>query len=351
MHTIKIVGLGPGELAQIPMGIYEEILSEDTLYVRTADHPAVKELQEKGVSVTSFDAVYEAHEENFEEVYPAIVKEVMDKAKHSEVLYGVPGHPMIAEKTVQLLLESDASVDILGGKSFLDDLFQSVQVDPVEGFQLLDAFDLHHDKVNSGQHLIIMQVFNPLMASEVKLTLMEIFPDDYNVCVVDAAGSSEEKKKWIPLFELDRFEGIHNLRSVYVPPLSEEKQTRSFTTLQFYIDQITADSGDAWINQQSHQSLLPYLKEETQELIEAFEKEDIDNIVEELGDLLLQVLYHSNLAEKSGCFSLEDVLDSMNRKLRRRHPHVFGDVEANTIEEVQELWENIKQKERGERKE
>lgn len=346
MHTIKILGLGPGGLDQMPVGIYEEILSTTVLYVRTADHPAINELRERGKEIISFDSIYEKNEEEFEKVYPEIVEKLKSLSEHSEVVYAVPGHPMMAEKTVQLLLESDCSVDILGGKSFLDDLFQSVRVDPVEGFQLIDAFDLHHDRVNSDQHVVIMQVFNPLMASEVKLTLMEVYPADHRICVIDAAGSSGEQKKWMPLYELDRFEGVYNLRSVYIPPLALEEQTRSFSTLQSAIDQITADTGDVWINQQTHQSLLPFLKEETQELIEAFEKEDSENIIEELGDVLLQVLYHTNLAEKSGEFSFEDVLEEINLKLKRRHPHVFGEVSAHTIEEVQQLWESIKEEEK-----
>lgn len=348
MNTIKVAGLGPSNLEQIPLGIYRTILSKGKVFARTEEHPVIKELESEGVTIHSFDSVYETYEEDFEVVYPKIVEELLHLAEKEEVLYVVPGHPMVAEKSVQLLIESEAAVEIVGGKSFIDDLFQAVSVDPVEGFQLLDAFDLNHDQVNVAQHGVVMQVFSPFIASEVKLTLMEIYPDEHQVAVVDAAGGSNEAVTWVALYELDRFEGINNLRSVYVPPLEQDERTRSFATLQYYIDQITDESGDVWVNQQTHQSLLPYLKEETQELIEAFENEDIDNIVEELGDVLMQVLYHTNLAEKTGYFSLEEVLETINKKLRRRHPHVFDGVEANTIEEVDALWQRIKQEEKGE---
>jgi tetrapyrrole methylase family protein/MazG family protein len=346
MHTIYVLGLGPSDFTQIPLGVYKRILSHNTLYVRTAHHPAINGLKDEGVTVHSFDSIYEQYEEDFEKVYPKIVQELKKLAEDEDILYAVPGHPMVAEKSVQLLLDEEIPVEILGGKSFIDDLFQSVSIDPVEGFQLVDAFDLHQDMIQSGQHVVVMQVFSPFIASEVKLTLMEIYPDDHKVCLVDAAGSEEEQTHWIKLYELDRFEGVHNLRSLYVPPLSQDERVRSFETLQYYIDAITDEEGDVWVNQQTHQSLLPYLKEETQELIEAFEKEDIDNVVEELGDVLMQVLYHTNLGEKSGWFSLEEVLESINRKLRRRHPHVFDGVEAKTVEEVDALWQQIKAEEK-----
>ncbi|WP_208560555.1 MazG nucleotide pyrophosphohydrolase domain-containing protein [Marinilactibacillus kalidii] len=348
MGKIEIVGLGSSELNQIPLGVYKKIKEATKLYVRTEDHPAVKELQAEGIDMAFFDDYYEKFEA-FDQVYPAIVEELLQLSETDTIVYAVPGHPMVAERTVQLLLESERTVEVIGGKSFIDDMFQTLELDPVDGFQLLDAFDLSMDTIQTSQSVIIMQVFNQLMASEVKLTLMEKYPDEHLVCVVDAAGSRMEKKQWMPLFELDRFEGVYNLRSVYIPALVRDEQTTSFSLLQYYADAITSETGDAWIREQTPETLLPYLKEETQELMEAFENDDIENVIEELGDVLMQVLYQANLAERDGSFTLEEVLASINRKLRRRHPHVFDGVEANTPEEVDILWQKIKKQEKEER--
>ncbi|MFC6463943.1 MazG nucleotide pyrophosphohydrolase domain-containing protein [Marinilactibacillus sp. GCM10026970] len=348
MGKIEIIGLGSSNLDQIPLGVYRKIKQADKLFVRTKDHPAVAELQAEGVEMNFFDNDYEKFD-TFDQVYPAIVDKLIELAKEEDIVYAVPGHPMVAERTVQLLIESDQEVDVIGGKSFIDDMFQTLELDPVDGFQLLDAFDLSTDVIQTGQSVIIMQVFNQLMASEVKLTLMEKYPDEHQICVVDAAGGLSEQKQWMPLYELDRFEGVHNLRSIYVPALDRDERTTSFELLQYYIDAITGESGDIWVKEQTALTLLPYLKEETQELIEAYENDDIDNVIEELGDVLMQILYHTNLAENAGMFSLEEVLDGINRKLRRRHPHVFDGVEANTPEEVDALWQEIKKKEKEER--
>src|SRR5699024_6085553 len=255
-------------------------------------------------------------------------------------------HPKVAEKSVELLQNSEADIKILGGKSFIDDLFAAVNVDPVEGFQLLDSFDLNPDELQTGQHIIVMQVFNALIASDVKLSLMEQYPDEYPIYVIDEAGGKNERIRKIPLAELDYFEGEYNLRSIYVPPMERDERVRSFSTLMTYTDEIISDDEDAWIIEQTPQSLVKYLKEETEELIEAIEVEDDELVVEELGDVLMQVVYQAKLGERIGYYTMEDVLEALNKKLRRRHPHVFDGVKANTPEEVDQLWQQIKEQER-----
>lgn len=346
MHTIYIFGLGPSHLGEIPKQVYDTIIQQKQVYLRTMAHPAAQELAAEGLAIQSFDGIYEKYDEAFEQVYPAIVEEILELAKSGDVYYGVPGHPSVAEKSVKLLLEADVEAKIIGGKSFIDDLFAAVKVDPIEGFQLVDAFDLNADKLFPGNHLIIMQVFHSFIAGDVKLSLMDIYPADHKICIVDAAGSAEEKTSWVPLFELDYFEDVHNLRSVYVPPLERDEAVASFATTQSYLDDIFGENGDIWAKEQSGEELLNYIQEELDELKEAYAKDDMDNIVEEIGDLLMQILYQTAVGEKEDMFSLEEVLTGINQKIRRRHPHVFDGVEANTIEEVDALWQKIKEQER-----
>lgn len=346
MHTIYIFGLGPSHLGEMPKQVYDTISQQQSLYLRTMEHPAAQELAAEGLNITTFDSIYEKYNEDFEQVYPAIVEKLLAEVKKSDVYYGVPGHPSVAETTVQLLLKADVSTKIIGGKSFIDDLFAAVEVDPIEGFQLMDAFDLNEDFIFPGQHLIIMQVFHSFIAGDVKLALMEIYPAEHQICVIDAAGSAEEMITWMPLYEMDYFEGVHNLRSVYIPPLKRDEAVRSFATMQSYLDEIFGEKGDVWAKEQTGKELLKHFQEELDELKAAYEKDDIENVVEELGDLLMQILYQTAVGEKEGLFSLEEVLAGINQKLRRRHPHVFDGVEANTPEEVDALWQQIKEEER-----
>lgn len=348
MHTIYIFGLGPSDLGQMPKGLYDRIIQQEQLYLRTLDHPAAMELKALGQKIHSFDALYEAYDEEFEKVYAEIVAELKELATTADVYYGVPGHPAVAETTVQLLLRADVPVEIIGGKSFIDDLFAAVKIDPINGFQLVDSFDLDADKLFPGNELIVMQVFNAYMASEVKLALMEVYPPEHQVAIIDAAGSADEKVQWVPLYELDYFKGVHNLRTLYVPALSRDEAIYSFATTQSYIDEIFGEAGDVWVKEQTGADLLPYFQEELEELKAAYAKDDLDNVVEELGDLLMQILYQTAVGEKEEMFSLEEVLAGINQKIRRRHPHVFDGVKADTPEAVDALWQKIKEQEKRE---
>lgn len=268
-------------------------------------------------------------------------------------VYAVPGHPMVAEKTVEILLQEGASqgvtVDIQGGSSFLDPVFACLSVDPVDGFLLLDGTDLKEDQLNPQVHQLITQVYDRMVASEVKLSLMEWYPDDYPVTIVTAAGvAGQEQVIQIPLFELDRKDAFGNLSTVYVPPSNHpEVLHRQFGTLKGIISRLRAPGGCPWDRKQTHESLRPYLLEEAYEFLEAVAQEDREGMMDELGDVLLQVLLHAQIASETGDFTIRDVVRNLADKMVRRHPHVFADDSAEDASEVKEKWEQIKQRERA----
>ncbi|MFE4132191.1 nucleoside triphosphate pyrophosphohydrolase [Peribacillus sp. YIM B13482] len=351
MNEITIIGLGAGDLDQLPLGIYKKLTQTEQCFVRTIDHPVIGDLKREGINFTAFDEIYEKHDQ-FEAVYEEIAETLLQEASSRSVLYAVPGHPMVAEKTVQLLLEKGPSLGIAikleGGQSFLDPLFQAVQIDPIEGFQLLDGTDLSPDDLHITQHMIIGQVYDAFSASNVKLTLMGKLPDDYEVYIVTAAGSSQEKVTKCALFELDRQMELSNLTSVYVPPVREEAlRYREFSKLRQVIAELRGPGGCPWDKKQTHESLKKYLIEEAYELIDSIDEEDDEGMVGELGDVLLQVMLHSQIGEDEGMFTVDDVIEGITAKMIRRHPHVFGDVEVNGEEDVLVNWQKIKEDEKG----
>ncbi|CAH0194095.1 nucleoside triphosphate pyrophosphohydrolase [Peribacillus simplex] len=351
MNEITIIGLGAGDLDQLPLGIYKKLIQTEQCFVRTIDHPVIGDLKREGINFTAFDGIYEKHDQ-FEAVYEEIAGTLLQEASNRSVLYAVPGHPMVAEKTVQLLLEKSPALGIAikleGGQSFLDPLFQAVKIDPIEGFQLLDGTDLSPDDLHITQHMIIGQVYDAFSASNVKLTLMEKLPDDYEVYIVTAAGSSQEKVTKCALFELDRQMELSNLTSVYVPPVKEEAlQYREFSKLRQIIAELRGPDGCPWDKKQTHESLKKYLIEEAYELIDSIDEEDDEGMVGELGDVLLQVMLHSQIGEDEGMFTIDDVIEGITAKMIRRHPHVFGNVEVNGEEDVLVNWQKIKENEKG----
>jgi tetrapyrrole methylase family protein / MazG family protein len=351
MNKITVLGLGAGDLNQLPFGIYKELQKTDNLYLRTKDHPVISELETEGLTFQSFDEIYEKHD-RFEEVYEEIVQLLVKASEAGAITYAVPGHPLVAEKTVQLLIEladkGNIQLDIKGGQSFLDAMFTSLKIDPIEGFQFVDATDLEAESITFRQHLIICQVYDQMTASHAKLKLMEQLPDDYEVVIVTAAGSSNEQIRRVPLYELDRDTSINNLTSVYVPPVkNEEDLYHQFETLRSVIATLRGPNGCPWDQKQTHESLKKYLLEEAYELLEAIDEEDDDHIIEELGDVLLQVMLHAQIGEDEGYFSIQDVIQGLVSKLIYRHPHVFSTVHVNDEEDVLKNWQELKQAEKG----
>ncbi|MEK6267572.1 MAG: nucleoside triphosphate pyrophosphohydrolase [Planococcus sp. (in: firmicutes)] len=350
MNTIHIIGLGAGDLDQLPLGVYKKLKAATNLYVRTEDHPVLIELAEEGVVFTSFDDVYEKHD-SFSPVYAEIAETLISLSEKSSIIYAVPGHPLVAEQTVQNLIEAEkkgrCQLSIEGGHSFLDSLFGALRIDPIEGFQLMDGTEMTSDQVNMTQHLLIAQVYDSFSASEVKLTLMEKYPDDYPVTIVTAAGSAAEVLRTVPLHELDRSTEVNNLTTVYVPPAAEQtERLKEWQTFRNIISKLRSPEGCPWDREQTHESLSPHLIEEAHELLQAIQEEDDEAIVDELGDVLLQVFLHAQIGQDNGYFQIEDVLEAISAKMIRRHPHVFGDVSAKNSEQVIANWQEIKAQEK-----
>jgi tetrapyrrole methylase family protein/MazG family protein len=121
-----------------------------------------------------------------------------------------------------------------------------------------------------------------------------------------------------------------------------------FDRLMDIMRRLRGHGGCQWDAEQTHESLKRYLLEETYEVIEAIDAESTSMLKEELGDLLLQVVFHAVIAEEQGEFAIDDVIDTLNDKLIRRHPHVFADLKVKDIDELIKNWERIKQQEKGE---
>lgn len=355
MNEITVIGLGAGDINQLPLGVYKKLKNAKKVYIRTNDHPVISELVEEGISFESFDAVYEKYD-TFQPVYEEIVSLLLNESESQPVLYAVPGHPLVAEQTVQLLISAESEGKVLltieGGQSFLDSTFAALKIDPIEGFQLIDGTSFSIHDVDMRAHLLIAQVYDTYSASEVKLTLMERYREDYPVTVVTAAGSSGEQLKTVPLYELDQVVELNNLTTVYLPPVKDfEDALKDWSTFRRIVSILRGPNGCPWDKEQTHESLKKYLVEEVHEFLAAVDEEDDFGMVEELGDILLQVFLHAQIGEDNGYFNLEEILESISEKMIRRHPHVFGEVSVENSNDVVANWEAIKKQEKAEQEE
>ena len=353
---IIVVGLGPGDPGLLTRKAWDVLAGAKEVYLRTRIHPTVAALPEDPV-YHSFDELYERGE-SFGAVYEAIVERLVELASSGEpVIYAVPGDPSVGEGTVGRLCAvcgmKNILVELVAGVSFIEPALAALAIDGIAGLQILDATDVaagHHPQINPDHGALIAQVYNRQMASDVKLTLMNQYPDDHPVTLIHAAATADQRVDRVPLYEIDRLEAAH-LTTLYVPPFDESAgAVTSFEGFEETIAHLRAPEGCPWDQKQTHESLRSYLIEEAYELLDAIDSGQVDGMREEMGDLLLQIVLHTQIAVDEGEFSMPEVIRGIDAKIKRRHPHVWGSVDVNgDAEKVTANWEQIKAEERADK--
>jgi tetrapyrrole methylase family protein / MazG family protein len=358
-REIVVVGLGPGDPGLLTMAT-ALMLGSNRVFLRTRIHPTLETLPDSA-TWPSFDDLYEQLE-TFEEIYDRIVETLLREVENDSLVYAVPGHPLFGEATVRRLLqvagERQVPVRVLPGISFLDTVVTALGIDPVETrLQIVDALDLvsvTEAQPYAGGTLplsplrpaCIAQIYSRSIASHAKLALLRVYPDDLIVTMLQATGSATCEIRTLPLYEIDHHE-VNHLSSLYLPAVDPLTNDRVFEGLQQIIAQLRAPGGCPWDREQTHDSLTRHMIEEAYEVVHAIESESPGDLAEELGDVLLQVLLHAQIAEEAGTFTLEDVIGILASKLVRRHPHVFGDRVIDSSGEVVKAWDRIKEQERA----
>lgn len=348
---ITILGLGPGSGDLLTRRAWQALQAADTVYLRTLQHPCVADLP-KQLDLRSFDSIYQTREQ-FEDVYAEISRRIMDSAvRDGAVLYAVPGDPTVGEATVskiqQAAREAGITVEIIHGISFIEPCLAQLGQDALDGMQILDALavaEQYHPPLNPALPALLAQVYSRDVASQLKLTLMNQYPDDFPVSLLHMAGATAASSEALKLYEIDRSPHIGVMTSLYLPPLGE---LTSFEALQNLIAHLRSPEGCPWDREQSHKSLRPFLIEEAQETLEALDDGAPAALAEELGDLLLQILLHTQIAIDDGEFMMPDLLRRLNQKLIRRHPHVFAGLKTSgSPEELSRIWQAAKAAEKA----
>jgi tetrapyrrole methylase family protein/MazG family protein len=349
---ITLLGLGPGDPLALTRQAWETLQQAEEIYLRTRQHPVVSGFP-GSLRVHSFDELYE-NGASFEGLYSRIVERILELGRRPQgVLYAVPGHPYIAEATgpeiARRARAEGLPLRVVDGMSFLEPIISLLEIDPFPQTALVDALELaaaHTPSFPPSAPAIIAQIHSRAVASEVKLTLMAVYPDDFEVQLMHAAGTPAARVERLKLYEIDRSPSIGLLTSLYLPALSPAGSLEAF---QEVIAHLRAPDGCPWDREQTHASLRPYLLEEAYEVLTALDAEDPDAMREEFGDLLLQVVLHAQIAEENGDFNLADILQGIHVKIVRRHPHVFGDHTAKDAQAVLQNWEKLKAVERAEK--
>ncbi|MBT8202952.1 MAG: nucleoside triphosphate pyrophosphohydrolase [Acidimicrobiia bacterium] len=354
---ITIVGLGPAGIDEMTVRGARLLEQAGRVIVRTIHHPAAAELAELR-PVEACDDLYETAA-NFDDVYQRIATRVLDAAEAGAVAYAVPGHPLMGERAVALIRREAGRrrvpVELVAAPSFLDALLVGTGLDPFDGgVQVLDARRLPVPLL-LGLPTVFVQVDSDLVLAELQGKLLDVLEPTHLLTVVSDAGSDGESVVDVPVAEVDQA-AVGPRTSILLRPgavglpglLAVSKRLRTECP---------------WDAKQTHHSLARHLIEEAYELMEAVAglpagapagEPDVAaylEVEEELGDVLLQVVFHSMLAAEAGVFDIESVAEQHRRKLVSRHPHVFGvdggpPIEVDGAPEVSRNWEKIKQAEK-----
>ncbi|HEY5153757.1 MAG TPA: MazG family protein, partial [Acidimicrobiales bacterium] len=354
---IVVLGLGPAGPDLVTAGTLDRLARAQRVLVRTRRHPAAVVVGD----AESFDRVYEA-EPTLPQVYARIVAELVEMASSmpdgTELAYVVPGSPVVAERTVELLLAHESAeldVEVVPALSFLDLAWVRLGVNPVAAsVRVVDGQRFDVEAAGERGPLLVAQCDSPHVLSDVKLVLDGGLDPSLDakatVVVLQRLGLPDEAVFEVPWLELDRTVRPDHLTSLYLPALAAPVAVE----VERFVELVaTLRQECPWDREQTHASLRRHLLEESYEVLEAIDGVDVangtgyDHLEEELGDLLFQVVFHATLAAEEGQFTLADVARTVHDKLRSRHPHVFGDVEVTGSADVVANWEQLKKVEKG----
>ena len=201
---LTIVGLGFGEKKGITLEAIEKIKSSSNVILRTKHHPTVELLDEMGIKYKTCDELYEKAN-NFEELYRSIAKKVLEESREKDTVYVVPGAPSILESTAFHIIKDEPDVEIVEAVSFIEPCVTASKVDIGEGLVMVDAVDVNFFNLNPNFNIMITQLWNEFIISDVKLALMEVYGDEYEIEAIYSAGiKGEEEVKKLKVYEMDR---------------------------------------------------------------------------------------------------------------------------------------------------
>lgn len=340
MPTLTIAPLSTPQT--MSRAVWQAVMGADRLYLQTELHPSAKPVLEAGLAHISMDDLY-AHVEDYDALNQAIAQRLLEG---DGGVYAVMGSGCGAQLPyIQAACrEKGWELVLLPGVSYAQAAFPQGEEGVYVHCNSLPG------RPDTALPLYIDEVDNRLLAGGLKNYLQEYYPDEHPVTLAVQTPEGGYAHKTLPLYALDRQEGFFSSTVVLVPPAAfEDKERYGYEDLLYVLRRLRAPGGCPWDREQTHESLKQDLLEECYEFIAAVEEDDSAHMVEELGDILMLVLFHCVLGEETGDFTDMDVTDGIVKKMVYRHPHVFGQGHADTATAVIANWEKLKQKEKGQK--
>ena len=326
---IKVVGLG-FDKDQITLAGVNAIKSAKNVYIKTALTPTYKFFEENNINVVSFDSIFE-NADNFEDLDEKII-EILLKDKNACLCVNGSGY----DDRCVIKLKEKTKIEIyptvaLGNRYIEPNVFNT----SISAYELKETIGFNYD---TNGTLVIYDVDNKYVASDIKLILSNLIGDDQEVLF---------NNKVISVTDIDRQKTYNWATTIIVKPIELIKKKRfTFDDLYRIMKILRSDNGCEWDKAQTHETIRENIIEEAYELVEAINNEDVENMIEESGDLMLQAIFHCVIGEDMGEYNAQDALSGLCSKLIFRHPHVFGEIKVNNAQEALSAWEGAKAKEK-----
>ncbi len=337
MGKITIVGHGYEE-KHLTLEAVEQFQSGASVILHTQQCGCADWLNRNGIAFDTLDALYESCDD-FDEHAKKAADAVIAAAKKENVVYGVFD---VRDCSVGEILKRTAA-HIIAGPPMEGALTAYAQ----DAVKLLVASDWENYRLSAAEGVLIREIDTRALASEVKLKLMECYPEEGIVWIRQPDGGIARTE----LFNLDRLAHYDHRTVAYIPPQTDFTQLQrfDFEHLREIMARLYAPNGCPWDREQTHESLRPYVVEEAYEIVEAIDAQDSYHLAEELGDMLFQVVFHTEIAQKHFEFDMSDVTTAICEKMLQRHSHIFGKDSADCPQAVSVLWEKNKMRERGQK--
>lgn len=346
--TITVVSLGPGDHRLLTLQTLEALRTSRCLILRTARHRTVEWLREEEIPFSDFDALYDRYED-FDELHAVMAKKLWEAAGKSPVTFAViDAQTDGAVRALRASVPQDGKVTILPGVTMADACLSLLpeEFEQTGSVRILPAIDALEAAPDPATPLLVTEIWDRVLASDLKLRLTDHYGDEMQAVIFPSSVKINRKPLVIPLMELDRQRTYDHTVCLYIPAADLRARDRyCFDDLLRVMHLLRQRC--PWDSQQTHETLRKYLIEEAYEAIGAIDEDDMDHLADELGDVLLQIAFHADIAQSMGEFAISDVTTAIVRKMIYRHAHIFGDVHCDTAEEVTDSWEKLKKLEKG----
>ena len=339
MGNIVIVGTG-WTAGQLTLEGAELLTGGARVILHTRRCGCAEWLDARGVTYASLDALYDACED-FDEHAEAAARAVLDAAEVSDVIYGVAD---VRDRSVPPLIRAAGErARVLAGPPSEGALLALACGET----RMVEASDWEGFHVTPRENCLIRELDSRELASEVKLRLLDVYPDESDIWLLNA-GRAPEK---LPLYALDRAETYDHQTCALIPAAGDKLSLEryAFEHLVEIMRMLCGPDGCPWDRTQTHESLRTCMLEEAYGVIDAIDDGDMDHLYDELGDVLMQVAIHAELARLHGEFDISDVTTAICQKMLSRHTHIFGGDQAQDADSVLALWNKNKMAERGQK--